>query len=151
VLLTRASISATRSVTGSACCGGDGRRRHRASLHGRRQRHVSRRRSPARPIGARDSKPVTSGSRLHLRRFMLRRSHQSPLPPLRCAHRQRGILGFAGGVGSGAGGCRLPNGNLTVVYDELGSKYEIPPYCLSEPSNLIDEVPPSPPRQPATS
>lgn len=34
----------------------------------------------------------------------------------------------------------LPNGNLTVVYDELGSKYEIPPYCLSEPSNLIDEV-----------
>lgn len=34
----------------------------------------------------------------------------------------------------------LPAGNLTLVYDELGNKYEIPPYCLSEPSNLVDET-----------
>jgi hypothetical protein len=31
----------------------------------------------------------------------------------------------------------LPLGNLTMVYDELGNKYEIPSYCLSEPTNLI--------------
>lgn len=31
----------------------------------------------------------------------------------------------------------LPLGNLTMVYDELGNKYEIPSYCLSEPANLI--------------
>jgi len=36
-------------------------------------------------------------------------------------------------------GCRLPSGNLTLVYDELGNKYEIPPYCLSDPSNLVQE------------
>ena len=35
---------------------------------------------------------------------------------------------------------RLPAGNLTIVYDELGNKYEIPVYCLSEPTNLIHEV-----------
>jgi len=33
----------------------------------------------------------------------------------------------------------LPSGNLTLVYDELGNKYEIPPYCLSDPSNLVQE------------
>jgi len=31
----------------------------------------------------------------------------------------------------------LPQGNLSVVYDELGNKYDIPAYCLSEPSNLV--------------
>ncbi len=43
---------------------------------------------------------------------------------------------------------RLPMGNLTLIYDELGNKYEIPPYCLSDPSNLINEVrrPPARPR-----
>mmetsp|Transcript_32288 Transcript_32288/g.50339 ORF Transcript_32288/g.50339 Transcript_32288/m.50339 type:complete len:157 (+) Transcript_32288:131-601(+) len=34
----------------------------------------------------------------------------------------------------------LPHGNLSVVYDELGNKYDIPPYCLSEPSNMITDV-----------
>ena len=32
---------------------------------------------------------------------------------------------------------RLPQGNLSVVYDELGNKYDIPAYCLSEPNNLV--------------
>mmetsp|Transcript_37437 Transcript_37437/g.92102 ORF Transcript_37437/g.92102 Transcript_37437/m.92102 type:complete len:254 (-) Transcript_37437:113-874(-) len=31
----------------------------------------------------------------------------------------------------------LPVGNLSVVYDELGNKYEIPPYCLSRPANMV--------------
>ena len=31
----------------------------------------------------------------------------------------------------------LPHGNLSLVYDELGNKYDIPPYCLSEPANLV--------------
>ena len=31
-----------------------------------------------------------------------------------------------------------PPGRLTECYDELGSRYVIPPYCLSQPSNLID-------------
>lgn len=38
----------------------------------------------------------------------------------------------------------LPHGNLSVVYDQLGNKYDIPPYCLSEPVNLVktdSEVP----------
>ncbi len=33
----------------------------------------------------------------------------------------------------------LPQGNLSVVYDQLGNKYDIPPYCLSEPVNLVKE------------
>eukprot|EP00960_Hanusia_phi_P073237 767964-Hanusia_phi.AAC.4 len=33
----------------------------------------------------------------------------------------------------------LPHGNLSVVYDELGNKYDIPPYCLSEPMNLVKD------------
>jgi len=37
----------------------------------------------------------------------------------------------------------LPLGNLSMAYDELGNKYEIPPYCLSNPSNLIHEDPSS--------
>jgi len=32
---------------------------------------------------------------------------------------------------------RLPHGNLSVVYDELGNKYDIPSYCLSNPVNLV--------------
>ena len=32
---------------------------------------------------------------------------------------------------------RLPHGNMSVVYDELGNRYDLPPYCLSEPSNMI--------------
>jgi hypothetical protein len=34
---------------------------------------------------------------------------------------------------------RLPQGNLSVVYDQLGNKYDIPPYCLSEPVNLVKD------------
>mmetsp|Transcript_16178 Transcript_16178/g.54181 ORF Transcript_16178/g.54181 Transcript_16178/m.54181 type:complete len:250 (-) Transcript_16178:127-876(-) len=33
----------------------------------------------------------------------------------------------------------LPHGNLSVVYDELGNKYDIPPYCLSEPTNMVKD------------
>jgi len=33
----------------------------------------------------------------------------------------------------------LPQGNLSVVYDQLGNKYDIPPYCLSEPVNLVKD------------
>jgi hypothetical protein len=33
----------------------------------------------------------------------------------------------------------LPNGKLTDAYDELGNKYNIPVYCLSKPTNLIDD------------
>ena len=31
----------------------------------------------------------------------------------------------------------LPHGNMSVVYDELGNRYDLPPYCLSEPSNMV--------------
>lgn len=40
--------------------------------------------------------------------------------------------------------CSLPNGNLSMCYDELGNKYEIPPYCLSRPTNLVSETAASP-------
>jgi len=33
----------------------------------------------------------------------------------------------------------LPNGNLSLVYDELGNKYEIPNFCLCDPDNLVPE------------
>lgn len=33
----------------------------------------------------------------------------------------------------------LPNGNLSLVYDELGNKYEIPAFCLCDPDNLVPE------------
>ena len=38
----------------------------------------------------------------------------------------------------------LPNGNLSMCYDELGNKYEIPPYCLSKPTNLVTDTAASP-------
>eukprot|EP01137_Pigoraptor_chileana_P007790 Opistho-2@53823 len=34
----------------------------------------------------------------------------------------------------------LPTGQLTDAYDELGHKYTIPMYCLSDPSNLIESI-----------
>lgn len=33
----------------------------------------------------------------------------------------------------------LPYGTLTECYDELGSRYQLPVYCLSSPTNLIRE------------
>ena len=46
--------------------------------------------------------------------------------------------------------CRLPHGNLSVVYDELGNKYDIPPYCLSDPLNLVKTDGDAPPSSTAT-
>lgn len=36
-------------------------------------------------------------------------------------------------------GLFLPNGDLTLVYDERGFRYEIPLFCLSPPSNITSE------------
>ena len=33
----------------------------------------------------------------------------------------------------------LPHGTLTECYDELGSRYQLPVYCLSSPTNLVRE------------
>jgi len=33
----------------------------------------------------------------------------------------------------------LPTGVLTDAYDELGNKYTIPVYCISEPTNLVND------------
>ncbi|XP_024242314.1 ubiquitin domain-containing protein 1 isoform X1 [Oncorhynchus tshawytscha] len=33
----------------------------------------------------------------------------------------------------------LPHGSLTECYDELGSRYQLPVYCLAPPVNLISE------------
>ncbi|CAG5096550.1 Oidioi.mRNA.OKI2018_I69.XSR.g14672.t1.cds [Oikopleura dioica] len=34
---------------------------------------------------------------------------------------------------------KVPNGNLSESYDDLGIKYCIPAYCISAPDNLISE------------
>jgi len=34
---------------------------------------------------------------------------------------------------------KLPNGKLSESYDDLGTKYCIPAYCISAPDNLITE------------
>jgi len=36
-------------------------------------------------------------------------------------------------------GITVPNGDLTECYDELGYKYELPNYILTDPTNLIQE------------
>lgn len=33
----------------------------------------------------------------------------------------------------------LPNGYLTECYDELGTRYQVPIYCLSYPINVVTE------------
>merc|ERR1711971_698886 len=36
-------------------------------------------------------------------------------------------------------GISLPGGSLVECYDELGTRYSIPVYCLSNPLNLVQE------------
>jgi len=33
----------------------------------------------------------------------------------------------------------VPNGFLTECYDELGTRYQVPIYCLSYPINIVKE------------
>jgi len=33
----------------------------------------------------------------------------------------------------------VPNGSLTECYDELGTLYRVPVYCLSNPINMVKE------------
>lgn len=35
-------------------------------------------------------------------------------------------------------GVRLVNGTLAVAYDELGNRYDLPPFCSSFPTNVLD-------------
>ncbi|XP_055343790.1 ubiquitin domain-containing protein 1-like [Paramacrobiotus metropolitanus] len=37
-------------------------------------------------------------------------------------------------------GVSIPSGTLLDCYDELGTRYQIPPYCLSSPLNLISDA-----------
>jgi len=34
-------------------------------------------------------------------------------------------------------GISVPGGTLQEAYDELGTSYTIPPFCISDPKNLI--------------
>eukprot|EP00051_Salpingoeca_urceolata_P017000 m.229125 g.229125 ORF g.229125 m.229125 type:complete len:263 (+) comp18836_c2_seq6:168-956(+) len=36
-------------------------------------------------------------------------------------------------------GIKIPKGNLTVAYDERGTRYVVPPFCLSFPSNMAPD------------
>ena len=38
-----------------------------------------------------------------------------------------------------AAAIKVPNGTLSETYDELGTKYQVPIYCLAPPENLIKE------------
>ncbi|XP_076877178.1 ubiquitin domain-containing protein 2-like [Brachyhypopomus gauderio] len=38
-------------------------------------------------------------------------------------------------------GVTLPHGVLSECYDELGNRYQLPLYCLSQPVNMIEERP----------
>ncbi|OWA53207.1 putative Ubiquitin domain-containing protein 2 [Hypsibius exemplaris] len=37
-------------------------------------------------------------------------------------------------------GVAIPSGTLLDCYDELGTRYQVPPYCLSPPLNLISDA-----------
>lgn len=45
-------------------------------------------------------------------------------------------FGLAQAILDGAG-CTLPNGALVECYDELGTRYSIPVYCISHPLNIV--------------